>query len=420
MSNQQETKSDQGKSLTSSPKTSDQGINSPKQTPKEAKDYEVVNYASFDDMNLKPDILKGIYSYGFEKPSTIQQKAIVPLAKGYDIIAQSQSGTGKTGTFAIGILEKIDFMQECTQALILAPTRELASQIHSVISALGSHVENLRIKLSIGGVRGKEYSRWDKPKEHHIIIGTPGRVLDNINRRKVYIDKLKVFALDEADEMLSRGFVDQMYDIFQHIPLNCQVALFSATMPSEVLELSKKFIKNPINILVKREELTLEGIKQFYVGLEQRSHKVDTLIDLFETISVTQCIIFINKKRDAEELYDILTEQGFGVSLITGSMQQEDRNKVIKSFRSGGTRVLLTTGLLARGFDVQQVSLVINFDLPRDRESYIHSSGRCGRWGRKGCVINLVTEQEYSHLKEIEKFYNTQIEELPMNIGDYL
>ena len=392
-----------------------------KPSSKEGKnDYKVTNFETFDDMDLKPDILRGIYSYGFEKPSVIQQKAIVPLAKGYDIIAQSQSGTGKTGTFAIGILEKINFNEECTQALILAPTRELASQIYDVIKDLGSFAENLRIQLSIGGVRIRNFNRWEKSKDNHIIIGTPGRVLDNIKRKKVYVDNLKVFVLDEADEMLSRGFVDQIYDIFQHIPTDTQVALFSATMPPEVLELSKKFIQNPVDILVKQEELTLEGIKQFYVGLEQRSHKIDTLIDLFETISVTQCIIFVNKKRDAEELHSILTENSFGTGLITGSMQQEERNKVIKSFRGGSTRVLITTGLLSRGFDVQQVSLVVNFDIPHDKESYIHSSGRCGRWGRKGCVINLVTEYEYENLKEIEKFYDTQIEELPINIGDYL
>ena len=393
---------------------------SPNKIKNNSNECEVVSILSFDDMNLKPSILKGVYAYGFEKPSTIQQRAIVPLAKGYDIIAQSQSGTGKTGTFSIGILEKIDCLKDFTQALILAPTRELATQIYTVISSLGMHLENLRIQLCIGGVHGKEFNRWEKQKDDHIVIGTPGRVLDNINRKKLYVDKLSIFALDEADEMLSRGFVDQMYDIFKNIPLTTQIALFSATMPPEVLELSKKFIKNPINILVKKEELTLEGIKQFYIGLEQKSHKIDTLIDLFGTISVTQCIVFISRKRDAEEVYDILKDQGFGIGIVTGSMQQEDRDKIIKSFRGGSTRVLLTTGLLARGFDVQQVSLVINYDLPRDKESYIHSSGRCGRWGRKGCVINLVTEQEYEYLKEIEKFYNTQIEELPMNIADYL
>jgi translation initiation factor 4A len=387
---------------------------------KTKNEYICETFTSFDDMNLKPSILKGIYSYGFEKPSGIQQKAIVPLAKGYDIIAQAQSGTGKTGTFSIGILERIDFKDDNTQALILAPTRELASQIHTVIKALSSCVENLRIQLAIGGVSDNDFNRWEKPKDSHIIIGTPGRVLDNINRKKIYIKNLRVFALDEADEMLSRGFVDQIYDIFQHIPSTTQVALFSATLPTEVLKLTKKFTNNPVNILVKNEELTLEGIKQFYVGLDKQRHKVDTLIDLFEIISVTQCIIFVNKKNDAEDLYIHLKKQGFGTSLITGSMQQEDRNSVIKQFRSGSARVLITTALLARGFDVQQVSLVINFDLPKDKENYIHQVGRTSRFGRRGVVINLVTKDEYKYLQEIEKFYNTQVEELPNDLSKYL
>jgi translation initiation factor 4A len=384
---------------------------------KTKNEYICETLTSFDDMKLKPSILKGIYAYGFEKPSGIQQKAIVPLAKGYDIIAQAQSGTGKTGTFAIGILERIDFKEESTQALILAPTRELASQIHTVMKALSCYVDNLKIQLAIGGVNEHDFNRWEKSKDNNIIIGTPGRVLDNINRKKTYVNKLRVFALDEADEMLSRGFVDQIYDIFQHIPSTTQVALFSATLPKEVLELSKKFTNNPINILVKNEELTLEGIKQFYVGLDKRSHKVDTLIDLFEMISVTQSIIFVNKKNDAEELYEHLKKQGFGTSLITGSMLQEDRNTVIKSFRNGSSRVLITTGLLSRGFDVQQVSLVINFDMPKDKENYIHQVGRTSRFGRKGVAINLVTEEEYKYLKEIEKFYGTQVEELPSDIS---
>jgi translation initiation factor 4A len=384
------------------------------------KPYEIITYKKFDDMDLNKEILKGVYAYGFENPSVIQQKAIVPLAKGYDIIAQSQSGTGKTGAFTIGILQLIDIKVNATQALILAPTRELASQTFNVIKNLGQNLKDLRVQLAIGGTKGRDFNKWDKPKDNHIVIGTPGRVLDNVNRKKMYLDKLKIFALDEADEMLSRGFVDQIYDIFQTIPLDTQVALFSATMPPEVLELSKKFIKNPVTILVKRDQLTLEGIKQYYVGLENREQKLDTLIDLFSMISVTQCIIFVNRKMDAEELYSILKKEGFEISLVTGNMQQDERNTVIKSFRSGSTRVLLTTGLLSRGFDVQQVSLVINFDLPRDKENYLHSAGRSGRMGRKGCVINMVTEKEYSYLKEIEEYYSTKIEELPENIKDLI
>ena len=382
-----------------------------------AETYEI--HKSFDDMKLKPMLLKGIYSYGFEKPSVIQQKAIVPLSKGKDIIAQAQSGTGKTGTFSIGILERINVDDEYTQALILAPTRELASQIYNVITNLGKYIEKIKIELSIGGTNTKDFNRWEKESEKHVIIGTPGRVLDNINRKRIYVDKLKVFALDEADEMLSRGFVNQIYDIFKYIPKETQIALFSATLPNEILELTKKFTNSPVNILVKNEELTLEGIKQFYIGLDKK-HKASTLVDLFEMILVTQSIIFVNKKNDAEDLYDYLKKKGFELSLITGSMKQEERNEVIKNFRSGGSRVLITTGLLARGFDVQQVSLVINFDLPRDRETYVHQSGRCGRMGKKGVLINFITEEEYKYLKEIEVFYNTQIEELPENISTYI
>lgn len=384
------------------------------------KDLDKVKiYESFDDMKLKTPLLKGIYAHGFEKPSTIQQKAIIPLTEGRDLIAQSQSGTGKTGTFSIGILQKIDSKKDETQSLILAPTRELATQIYDVIKSLGQYMD-LRIYLSIGGTKGKQFNRWSERKNDHIIIGTPGRVLDNIKRKKININKLSVFTLDEADEMLSRGFVDQIYDIFQFLPKECQVVLFSATLPNEVLELSSKFLNNPINILVKTKELTLDGIKQFYVGVEKLSHKVDTIIDLFSMISITQSIIFINRKRDVEEVYSILRKSDFDVGLITGNMEQKDRNNVIKNFRSGKVRVLLTTGLLARGFDVQAVSIVINFDLPRDKENYIHSSGRCGRWGRKGCVINLVTEKEYEYLKTIENFYNTKVEELPNNFTEYL
>ena len=383
-------------------------------------EYNCKTYKSFDDMGLNPLILKGIYSYGFEKPSSIQQKAIVPLIKGLDIIAQSQSGTGKTGTFTIGILERIDVKEDNTQALILAPTRELASQIYNVIKELSCYIKSLKIELVIGGINVNHFNKWDKPKNNHIIIATPGRVLDNINRKKINIDKLRVFILDEADEMLSRGFIDQIYDIIRYIPLTTQVALFSATLPPEVIEISKKFTNDPINIFVKNEELTLEGIKQFYVGVEKQNYKVDILIDLFEIISVTQCIIFINKKNDAEDLYDKLKKQGFPISIITGNMSQENRNNVIKNFRNGNDRVLITTGLLSRGFDVQQVSLVINFDLPKDKENYIHSVGRCGRFGRRGVVINLVTEDEYIYLQEIEKFYKTHVEELPSDISKFI
>ena len=386
---------------------------------KRKDEYEVKIYKSFDDMPLKDSLLKGIYSTGFENPSIIQQKAIVPLIDKKDLIAQSQSGTGKTGTFCIGVLQRVNPSLNKTQGLILSPTRELARQTYNVIKDLGSKIEGLRVKLSIGGTRGDNFSRWEKENDH-IIIGTPGRIIDNVRRKKINLNYLNIFVLDEADEMLSKGFIDQIYEMFQIIPQNSQVALFSATIPEEVLKLSDKIIKNPIKILVKKDQITLEGIKQYYVGVERKEFKIEVLVDLFDTISVTQSIIFVNRKRDAEYVYDFLKSKGFGISLITGNLSQDERNQVIKDFREGKTRVLLTTGLLARGFDVQQVSLVINFDLPQDKENYIHCTGRSGRFGRKGIAINLVTNREYSYLREIETYYKTKIEELPDNLKDLL
>jgi translation initiation factor 4A len=386
----------------------------------EVDSYTVEEVNSFDEMELKQELLRGIYSYGFESPSSIQKRAIVPLYKGYDIIGQSQSGTGKTGAFTIGTLQRVCEKDDFTQALILAPTRELAEQIYKVISCLSSNLKDLEIELSIGGIRSKSYNRWDKPKTKHIIIGTPGRILDNLKRKRIDISKLKTIVLDEADEMLSKGFLEQIHDIFHFVPPEAQVALFSATLPKEIFDITVKFMKNPLNILIKKEEITLDGIKQFYIALEKRSHKMDCLFDIFEMISVTQAIIYVNTKKMAEELHYQLTNEGFSVSVITGNMPQEERKNVMVDFRSGKTRVLLSTDMLARGIDVQQVSLVLNYDLPREKETYIHRIGRSGRFGRKGVAINLVTKDEYENLRLLEQFYQTKVEELPQNFADFI
>ncbi|XP_004398557.1 PREDICTED: eukaryotic initiation factor 4A-I isoform X2 [Lipotes vexillifer] len=330
---------------------------------------------SFDDMNLSESLLRGIYAYGFEKPSAIQQRAILPCIKGYDVIAQAQSGTGKTATFAISILQQIELDLKATQALVLAPTRELAQQIQKVVMALGDYMA---------------------PK---------------------YI---KMFVLDEADEMLSRGFKDQIYDIFQKLNSNTQVVLLSATMPSDVLEVTKKFMRDPIRILVKKEELTLEGIRQFYINVEREEWKLDTLCDLYETLTITQAVIFINTRRKVDWLTEKMHARDFTVSAMHGDMDQKERDVIMREFRSGSSRVLITTDLLARGIDVQQVSLVINYDLPTNRENYIHRIGRGGRFGRKGVAINMVTEEDKRTLRDIETFYNTSIEEMPLNVADLI
>ena len=229
-----------------------------------------------------------------------------------------------------------------------------------------------------------------------------------------------MFCLDEADEMLSRGFKDQMYEVFQLLPQDTQVVLLSATMPEDVLAVTKKFMRDPVRILVKRDELTLEGIKQFYIGVEKEEWKFETLTDLYETVTITQAVIFCNTRRKVDWLTEQLHSQEFTVSAMHGDMDQQQREVIMREFRSGSSRVLITTDLLARGIDVQQVSLVINYDMPANRENYIHRIGRGGRFGRKGVAINFVTEDDVRMLRDIEQFYNTHIEEMPMNVADLI
>ncbi|ODQ79805.1 hypothetical protein BABINDRAFT_62083 [Babjeviella inositovora NRRL Y-12698] len=377
--------------------------------------YDNVVY-SFDDLNLKPEILRGIFGYGYETPSAIQQRAILPVTEGRDVLAQAQSGTGKTATFTISCLQNIDEKEKATQALILAPTRELALQIQKVVLAIGLHL-GVTVHACIGGTAMKDDIEAFKSGVQ-VVVGTPGRVYDMIDRRFFRTDKIKMFILDEADEMLSTGFTEQIYNIFRLLPETTQVVLLSATMPQNVLEVTTKFMRNPVRILVKKDELTLEGIKQYFINVEEEQFKFDCLCDLYDSISVTQAVIFCNTKRKVEYLTEQLTSSNFTVSAIHSELSQSERDKIMEEFRTGSSRILIATDLLARGIDVQQVSLVINYDLPSNKENYIHRIGRGGRFGRKGVAINFVTDQDVGMMREIEKFYSTQIEEMPANIGD--
>ncbi|SGY90480.1 BQ5605_C039g11810 [Microbotryum silenes-dioicae] len=388
------------------------GVSDPDEAVIESNWDQVVE--NFDDMSLRPELLRGIYAYGFERPSAIQQRAIMPVIAGHDVIAQAQSGTGKTATFSISILQSIDVSLKQCQALVLAPTRELAQQIQKVVVALGDYM-NIECFSAVGGTSVRE--AMAKLQEGvHIVVGTPGRVFDMIQRRALKTDHIKIFCLDEADEMLSRGFKDQIYDVFQLLPPTTQVVLLSATMPAEVLEVTTKFMRDPIRILVKRDELTLEGIKQFYIAVEKEEWKLDTLSDLYETVTITQAVIFCNTRRKVDWLTEKLQAREFTVSAMHGDMEQQQREVIMKEFRSGSSRVLITTDLLARGIDVQQVSLVINYDLPTSRENYIHRIGRGGRFGRKGVAINFVATEDVPALRDIERFYQTQVDEMPMQI----
>ena len=373
--------------------------------------YNELTFDSFDDMNLKDNLLKGIYSYGYEKPSIIQQKGIIPLIEGHDIIGQAQSGTGKTATFSISVLQLIDYTKHNIQALILANTRELALQIHDVISNLSKYVD-IELNLSVGGSSSRTNIE-ELLNNPHIVIGTPGRVLDMINKKVLDTKSLKILIMDEADEMLSKIFSNQIYDIFRFLPNNIQVGLFSATMTPEFFKLSKCFMRNPIKILVKNDELTLEGISQYYINVEKNEFKYSTLCDLYNVCNISQTIIYCNSRKMVEELYNKLINDNFSVIQMHGDLTQDDRNKIMETFKSGESRILISTDLLSRGIDIQQISLVINYDIPFNIENYIHRIGRSGRYGRKGTSINFITRFDFNKMTEIEQYYSTVIEELP-------
>jgi translation initiation factor 4A len=378
---------------------------------------DVVTEANnWSDMDLKENLLRGIYSYGFENPSPIQKKGIMPIITGKDVIAQAQSGTGKTGAFTVATLQCIDETLNEVQGLILAPTRELAIQTHTVISRIGTFMDNLKCSLFIGGC-SMDQDIKELEQKPQIVVGTPGRVHDLMRRRKLNTKNIKLLVIDEADEMLSSGFKEQVYNVFQFLGSKVQVSLFSATLPVEIQSLTEKFMRDPVKILVKTESVTLEGIKQYYIALDNDTQKYETLKDLFECISVSQCIIYCNSINRVNDLYEALCKDNFPACCIHSGMEKEDRDKAYKDFTNGGSRVLISSNLTARGLDVQQVSTVINFDIPKDIHTYIHRIGRSGRWGRKGMGINFITQRDIRKIKEIEQYYDTQIEEMPASIS---
>jgi len=379
----------------------------------ETQEYPTVQ--SFDDLDIREELLRGIYSYGFEVPSAIQQRAISPIIDGRDTIGQAQAGTGKTGAFAIGALERVNYNKRACQVLIMSPTRELACQTHRVVLALGDYL-GARAHLCVGGTDTQNDMR--KLREgQQVVVGTPGRIDDMIRRRCFGTEDLQVLVLDEADEMLS-GFKDQVHRIFKSLPSDIQVCLFSATLPSEILELTEKFMRDPVRVLVKKEELTLEGIRQFYVGIEKEDWKIDVLGDLYESLTISQAIIYCNSQRKVDYLKAEMEKRDFTVSTIHAGLEYNERALVMKQFRNGASRVLISTDLLARGIDVQQVNLVINYDLPFEVDNYLHRIGRSGRYGRKGTAISFVTNRDMRSMKEIERYFHTQIEELPANVAD--
>jgi translation initiation factor 4A len=382
-------------------------------------DPNVKIYDNFEDMEIPENVLRGIFAFGFEKPSEIQKRAIVPIKNGNDVIAQAQSGTGKTGAFSIGALCRMDPANPNTQILVLAPTRELAQQIETVIRSISAHTK-ATIMMATGGAPVRD-DMTALQRGAQIVIGTPGRIYDLMERNGLRREHIKVLIMDEADQMLEGRFREQMDSILHMgFPDTTHVSLFSATMPPEVVEVASRMLKDPVRILLPPEKVTLEGIRQYYVEMEREEWKFDCLCDLYQHININQAIIYCNQRQKVEWLAKRLQENNFEVSYIHGDMDPKERRACINAFRGGSVRVLVSSDLLARGIDIQQVSLVINFEQPAQRENYIHRIGRSGRFGRKGVAINLVTPNELRELKEIEKYYSTQIIALPNNISSIL
>lgn len=389
------------------------------------------SYSSFDDMGLSENLLRGIYSSGFETPSKPQKIGIVPAIEGKDLLLQSQSGTGKTVTFSTVALQLIESKRgteefEKSLVLVLSPTKELANQTYSVIQNLSKYMKGIVCHKSIGSYDMGDDSRQLK-KNPHIIIGTMGRIKHQIDVGNLDTQYLKLVIMDEADEMLKeyRGessFKEQIKEIYhKYISRKCQTILVSATYTKEVIETSGFILRkdNTLKILSEIEEVSLNGIKQYYVECEDETIKKWAINDLYSTISATQSVIFVNTRSSAEKLKHFMNEKNWIVSVIHGELIQSERDQVVSDFKSGKSRILIATDIFCRGIDVQRVSVVINYELSKNIENYIHRIGRSGRYGRKGTSINLVTPgNELSLLKRIESHYKREIESLPANFGE--
>ncbi len=367
-------------------------------------------YNRFEDMGLEGGLLRSIYSNGFERPSDIQKKAIVPIISGRNLISQAQSGTGKTGAFLIGSLQRIDREIKSPQVIVVTPTRELAKQIRGVAVNLTRYYP-VDYTLLIGGE-----GSTNQPINSQLLIGTPGRIMDVITNGLASMTESKIIIMDEADKMLSIGFRKQIATILSFMNPTIQILLFSATMSDEVVEMASKFVRDPVRILVDKSKISLEGIKQFYVYFQREQMKMEALVDIYSSLPIGQSIIFTNYIEKTILIYERMKTAGYPVYYIHSDMTQQERNEIMEDFVSGKIRVLITTDILARGIDVQQVSLVVNFDVSREVDTYLHRVGRSGRWARKGIAINFVVYKDMKYLRDVERYYNISIPTLPANL----
>ncbi len=375
---------------------------------------------NFDELNLSENLLKGVYLHGFTQPSPIQIKGINSINTGKDCILQSQSGTGKTATYLLGIMNKLVENDKNCQSIIITPTRELADQVYNVAAVLSKYT-SFKIVKCIGGTDITQSQ--NELKTATIVIGTIGRIHHMINNKKINIHNIKNLVLDEADDILFDGIPDKIQDIIDKLPIGMQMVLISATMCSNVFNFSKRLMHDPIKILLKNNEIIVDLISQFYIDIETEEYKFDTLLDLYNLLSTSQVIIFCNTIRKVEWLEQNLKQNNFPITVIHSNMTQQQRDDVIKEFREGKTRLLLTTDLLARGIDIPQVNMVINYDLPIDKETYVHRIGRCGRFDKKGVSITMIKTTDPYDIKTLNRmkyFYKMDIKEMPDNISTFL
>ncbi|MEJ7838242.1 MAG: DEAD/DEAH box helicase [Thermomicrobiales bacterium] len=362
---------------------------------------------SFEDLGLKGALLESIKAVGYEVPSPIQERVIPALLHGADVIAQAQTGSGKTAAFGLPIIETIDPQVRGVQALVLCPTRELAIQVAEALHKYGrhKHIETLPI------YGGQPYERQFRGLQRgvHIVVGTPGRVMDHMRRNTLDLSQLKFFVLDEADEMLDMGFVDDIEWILQQVPPARQTALFSATMPPRIADLARKYMNDPQRISVRGKELTVALTRQMYYEIP-RARKVDALTRILDAEVPTSVMIFARTKHGVDELGESLLARGFAAETLHGDLSQSQRDRVMKRFRSGQADILIATDVAARGLDVPDVSHVINFDIPESAETYVHRIGRTGRAGREGAAITLVAPRESRWLQQVERLTKAKIE----------
>ncbi|MGO4886480.1 DEAD/DEAH box helicase [Anaerobacillus sp. MEB173] len=355
---------------------------------------------TFYELNLSHSIVRSISEMGFEEATPIQAQTIPIAIEGQDIIGQAQTGTGKTAAFGIPLLEKISIENAKLQGIVIAPTRELAIQVAEELNKIG-HQKGVRSLPIYGGQQIDRQIRALK-KKPHIVVGTPGRLMDHMRRKTIRLDEIKMAILDEADEMLNMGFIEDIETILADIPEERQTLLFSATMPKKIQALATKFMKNPELIKVQAKEITMPNIEQHYIEIPEKQ-KFDVLCRLLDMQLPELAIIFGRTKRRVDELTEALMKRGYSAEGIHGDLNQSKRDSVIRQFREGTIEILVATDVAARGLDVSGVTHVYNFDLPQDPESYVHRIGRTGRAGKQGLAISFVTPREIDHLRRIEE-----------------